>query len=96
MKTYPILGTAFLCFLALLPGLPYGYFTLLRLAVCCVCIYSAVWQFEEAKAWLGWICILMALLFNPIFKIHLNRDIWVVVDVLTGAFLCVLALKPKH
>jgi hypothetical protein len=69
--------------------LPYGYYVLLRLVVCGVCIYLAV-QEENAgrKAWV-WVLGAVAILYNPIFRIHLTRDIWSVVNIATILLLVV-------
>ncbi|MBB5038831.1 DUF6804 family protein [Prosthecobacter dejongeii] len=87
----PYLMSASLCLVALLPGLPYGYFMLVRWVVCVVAGYGAV-QFFKAKseAW-AWGCLGLALLFNPIFKIHLGRELWWWADLGAAVFLGVVA-----
>jgi hypothetical protein len=42
---------------------------------------------------LPWIFGLLAILFNPIIKIHLPKELWAVVDVACGVLL--LAVKRK-
>lgn len=66
--------------------MPYGYYGLLRLLVCGVCLYMAA---QEGNRGSGWVWILggCALLYNPIFKIHLGREIWSIVNVATIALL---------
>jgi hypothetical protein len=85
--------TAALCFVAMLPGMPYGFFMLLRLCVCGVSIYGALHLFERKSERLAWGCVALAVVFNPIFKIHLGREVWWFADGVAGVFLCVVAFK---
>lgn len=78
-------GLAVAMFLALLP-LPYGFYTLLRVGTFVGGIYFAIrlWDRERALAYgLGF----AALLFNPIWPIHLDRNIWAIFNAAgTGLF----------
>ena len=87
---------AALCFIAMLPGMPYGFFALLRLCVCGVAIYGAINLFERKSERLGWACAALAIIFNPIFKVHLGRELWWIMDGVAGLFLCVLAFRSKR
>lgn len=64
--------------------LPYSYYMVLR----CVATGSAVYLLAcHAKALPDagkWALVVIALLFNPIFKVHLGREVWQVVDPLAG------------
>jgi len=68
---------------ALNPNNPYAYYTLLRWVCCGVFAYLAFQSFEQKMQ--GWVWILggTALLYNPVFRVHLNREIWSVVNVVT-------------
>lgn len=73
--------------IALLP-LPYGYYLFLRLALCITAGLIAYWAFERKSEQIGlWTIVfgVIALLYNPIFRIHLTREIWSVLNVLTAA-----------
>ena len=61
--------------------LPYSYYTLLRFIVCGVTAYGAYYAKEIEK--IGWVFILgfIALLFNPLIPIHLDRGTWAIIDV---------------
>lgn len=61
----------------MLPGMPYGYFMLLRVVVCVVMTLSATVLFKAAgrEPW-AWGCVALAVLFNPVVKIHLGRELW--------------------
>lgn len=84
-----LVASAFL-FIALANGLPYGYFTLLRFIVCAITAYLAYLAYEENnESFWVWIFGFIAVLFNPIFLIHLNREVWFPIDLITGIFLLV-------
>lgn len=84
-----IIASGFL-FMALLDGLPYGFFTLLRFVVCSVGIYIAYKIYEDNKESLWvWAFAGMAILFNPIIPIYLQRETWIVIDLIIGIFLLV-------
>lgn len=78
-----IIASVFLLF-ALADGLPYGYFMLLRLIVCGVSVFTALYAYEIDKTWGCWVFGFIALLFNPLIPVHLTREIWVVIDVITA------------
>ncbi len=82
----PIIAAG-MCVSAMLPGLPYGYFMLLRWVVCVSLCYAAHALMKYKAEGLGWACVAVAVLFNPIFKVHLTRDVWWVVDGAGAAFL---------
>lgn len=71
--------SAVILLIAILP-LPYGYYTLLRWVVCLSAIFSA-WVFGglEKKSWL-FLMTVIALLFNPIAPVHLDKGTWVIID----------------
>ena len=74
-------------------SLPYGYYMLLRIAACGFFIWAAVITYEKKSQYLPWIFGLLALLFNPIIKIHLPKELWVIIDICSAIF--VLAAKSK-
>lgn len=83
---------------ALNPDNPYGYYILLRLVCCAVFAYLAFQAFEiEKKEWV-WILGTMAGIYNPIFRIHLTREIWSVVNVITigMAVVSIFVIKKKQ
>ena len=62
--------------------LPYGYYTLLRVVVCLAAIVIAADSHDKpnAGAWpLAFIAL--AIIFNPIFPLHLGRTVWLPVDI---------------
>lgn len=74
--------------IALAPGHPYSYFIFLRWVVCaCALLFVGMFHGHHLHPWMygfGFV----ALLYNPIIRVHLTRDIWATLNVLTiAAFL---------
>ena len=67
--------------------LPYGYYTLLRIVATIVFAWAAYITFERDNKTLPWIYALIAILFNPIIKIHLPKELWIFIDIGAGVFL---------
>ena len=77
---------------------PYSYFTLLRVVVCGVAAYCAVQASEYNRSFWTWIFGGVAVFFNPLWPIHLDRETWQVIDVAVGVMMLVsfLYLKPER
>ena len=69
--------------------LPYGYYMLLRLIATGVFIWAAFVAYERKHDSLPWVYGVLAILFNPLIKIHLPKELWAVVDVGSGILLLV-------
>lgn len=67
--------------------LPYGYYTLLRLVACGVFAFAAYVAASRKRTVLPWVFGVLALLFNPLIKVHLPKEVWAVVDIAAGIFL---------
>jgi hypothetical protein len=67
--------------------LPYGYYTFTRIVTCGIAALIAAAGFFERAAVQVWsvLLILVAVLFNPVVPIHLNRSTWFYLDLLTAA-----------
>lgn len=89
-----LIAAAFL-FLAMFGGWPYGFFTLLRFVVFAVAAYIAWMAYEEKKEKWVWIFGFLAVLFNPFIIIHLNRELWSVIDAIVGVFMIVSIFALK-
>ncbi len=63
--------------------MPYGYYTFIRITVCGLAALFAVLGWEGGSASRIWSAILglVAILFNPIFPIHLARGTWYGLDI---------------
>lgn len=83
----PQIISIFMLLIAFNPSNPYGYYTLLRIVLCVDCIYLAVYFFKIKKSEWTWIMGVTALVYNPVIPVHLTRDIWSVINIMTIAML---------
>lgn len=97
-KNIALIIAATFLFVALFDGWPYGFFTLLRFVVFASSAYVAYMAYEVQKEKGVWIFGFLAILFNPFIVIHLNREIWSVLDLIVGIFMIisVFVLKLEH
>ena len=73
--------------LVALLDMPYGYYQLLRVGVFCVGIYFALAEYKAGgQPWM-WAFVATALIYNPIAKLALGREIWSIVNIATIALL---------
>jgi hypothetical protein len=86
--------TAGMLFIGAAP-LPYGYYTLLRLVACAVFACAVFVAFYRGSRLLPWAYGLVALVFNPLVKIHLPKEVWAFVDVAAGTLLLTTAKKIR-
>jgi hypothetical protein len=68
---------------ALNPANPYEYYVLLRIVLCALCAYLAFRAVAISKREWVWILGVIAFVYNPIIRLHLNRGIWSAVNVVT-------------
>ena len=95
----PAIVSITMLLLALPEGWPYGYYILLRWVVCGSSAYIAfVANGVERRGWM-WGMGFIALLFNPLVPVHLDKATWTLID-LAVAVVFVIALvefrKKKH
>lgn len=69
--------------------MPYGYYMLLRLIATGIFIWAAFLAYERKHESLPWVYGVLAILFNPLIKIHLPKELWAVVDIGSGILLLV-------
>lgn len=64
---------------------PYGYFMLMRLVVCGAAAWLA-FALLQGRSWrgLGWTLVAVALLYNPVFRVHFERELWMALNVLSA------------
>jgi len=66
---------------------PYGYYKLLRWVVCGASVYAGFIALEiEKKPWV-WVFGIIAILFNPIIPVHLDRGTWAIIDSVVAGIL---------
>jgi len=72
-----------------IPDLPYGYYRFLRWVICAGSIYHAYLSYETEKKF--WIILyaIIAILFNPIIPIYLDKNIWVVIDMIVAILILI-------
>lgn len=79
---------------------PYGYYTFLRIVITAIAAYYAYYIHEnklsEALKFWFWGLIFVAILFNPIFPIYLDRGTWGFIDIVTAIFFAGMILKVKN
>jgi len=68
---------------ALNPNNPYVYYIFLRWVCCGIFGFLAFRTFARDMQGLTWMLGITALVYNPIFRVHLTREIWSVVNVVT-------------
>lgn len=79
----PAVISAIMLFLAL-GAWPYGYYQLVRLVACGSAVFIAYTAFQWKCMWAVWTFGFIALLFNPIAPVHLDKDLWKAVDLGTA------------
>lgn len=70
----------FLC----LADMPYGYYQFVRFAAAAFFAYAAYTENQSGRKELVLVFIVLAILFQPFFKIALGRTLWNMVDVIVG------------
>lgn len=68
---------------------PYDYYTLLRVSVCAVSLYGvSIARSKQDLRW-TWAFSIVALVYNPILPIHLQRATWQMLNLGTIVFFIV-------
>ena len=77
--------------------MPYGYYNFLRIAVCLYSIFLAVslWRPQQVN-YRSLLAIACAILYNPLWRIALTRDSWLIANAVTIALFLLLPLSAKH
>ena len=79
-----------------LAQMPYGYFMLVRFVMMVAFGLMAYRYFTIKKSFAAWVFVILAVLFQPIYKIVLGRGIWNVVDVIVAVFLIALYVVERR
>lgn len=87
-------GLGILMFGCLL-DMPYGYYQFVRFTALIGFVVLAYQANQQKKQTETIIYGVLALLFQPFFKVSLGRDIWNVVDVIVGIGLLLSLFKKK-
>lgn len=82
-----------------LGDMPYGYYNLLRLLICGFSLFLLLGDTPVRIEWQRWLTGAFAVLYNPILPIHIGeKDIWIVLNLLTVGWFWFLAMQrpPKE
>src|SRR3546814_13249550 len=75
MRTKPALWVvAIAVAIALVPTLPYGYYSVMRWVVCALCAWLALSSYRAGREEWAWAWGVFAGIYNPIFTGHANRE----------------------
>jgi hypothetical protein len=81
--------------LAIAPWPYEEYYTLLRFFICGICAFSAYVSLREHSA-LAFPFLMAGIVFNPIMKVQMDREIWILADlVVATGFFVVARLAPR-
>ncbi|GCC53702.1 hypothetical protein SanaruYs_39470 [Chryseotalea sanaruensis] len=82
----------FLCLL----DMPYGYYQLVRFLALAGFSYLSFYYYRQNNQGVSFIYAMLAVLFQPLLKISLGREIWNIIDVVVGLGLIIsLFAKSK-
>jgi len=76
--------------------LPYGYYTLLRIVVFIVAGIIAFLAFKNDKELLLILFGAISILYNPIIPVYLNKNTWIIIDVLVAVFVLSIFLLDTN
>jgi len=82
-------------FFICLADMPYGFYQLVRFLALVGFGILAYTAYEEEKIELVVVYVALAILFQPLMKISLGRELWNLVDVAVGAWLIYSVVKEK-
>jgi hypothetical protein len=70
---------------------PYSFYVLLRWICCPIFAYSALRAYQQNRIAWAWIFGVLAALYNPLFRVHLDRSTWIGVNWFTIGIIAVAA-----
>ena len=81
--------------LAALAPLPYGYYVFLRIVLCGACALLAFSDYRRKQSNNLWLVglLLLAVIYNPLIPVHLEREVWAPINVATAGFLFLHMLR---
>lgn len=88
------IGLAILFFMCLM-DMPFGFYQLVRFIALIGFAILAYQAYENENNTQMIIYVVLALLFQPLLKVALGRDIWNIVDVIVGIGLLTSLILPK-
>lgn len=85
MKYLSVIIVSLLLLVAAILNLPYGFYIFLRIVVflyCAYCTYILVCLFGKKLNYYS-LMIVVGILYNPIIRIHLDKETWIVINLVT-------------
>lgn len=79
-----------------LADLPYGYYQFLRIAATGILIWLLVEIWDQTNIIERLALMALAISYNPLFKIHMDREIHAVINILTVVILAIAYLRHRH
>ena len=95
MKKQIYLFLAAMLLLCLAP-MPYGYFMLVRFVMMVAFGWMAYQYYQRHKTLATWVFGILAMLFQPMYKIALGRTMWNIVDVIVAIGLIILLFFERN
>jgi hypothetical protein len=76
---------------------PFNYYEVLKLVVSGVCLFGVYVSFKSKNVDWAWLFGALVVLFNPLFRIPLQRQTWNIIDVVVALFLLatIFLIKPE-
>jgi len=75
---------------------PYAYYIFLRIEVCLVFGWAAYLLYKSDFPVIPWVTLGVAILFNPIEKIYLDRSVWFYIDIVCAAYIMVIHFLLRY
>ncbi len=70
--------------LGVFSGWPYAYYQVLRWVVVIAGVVNAYQAYEEKRTGWIWVMIAIAILFNPVAPIYLDKGLWNIMDIVAA------------
>lgn len=75
---------------------PYGYYELMRMGVTAAALATGVLLYRDRAVILLFLCIALALVFNPFVRVSLRKEQWRPVNIAGATIFLVLASIPRR
>jgi hypothetical protein len=75
--------------------MPYGYYQFLRLVICLTAAFIAYSLWPSSQLWAA-AFVGMALLYNPVFRVHLDRETWAPINTVSAALYVLHWLRVRR
>ncbi len=79
-----------------LADMPYGYYQLVRFIGFAGFVFLGINSKNLGKENLSFVYFILALLFQPFFKIAFGREVWNIIDLAVAVFLVISIIKTKN